>query len=127
MIPQDVTEIVDLILNWLNTTGTEIAKAGFDIVVRRVMFLGIRETIIAGFGLLGIIIFAIATKKSMKWAKEYGLDHSYSDGLEYLLPVSLICGIVVSFLIFGSSLVNAVDYFLNPQWHAIKLILGLVQ
>ncbi len=127
MIPQDVTEIVNLILDWLNTTGTEIAKAGFDIVVKRVMFLGIKEAITSGFGLLGIIVFSIATNKSWKWAKEYEHKSHDNEGLEYMLPIVFAIFIGVSFLFFAPNLVDAIDYFLNPEWHAISLILGLIQ
>ena len=127
MIPQDITEIVDLILNWLNTTGTEIAKAGFDIVVKRVMFLGIKEAIVTTFGLLGIIIFSIATNKIFKWAYKYNEEHPRDGGLCFMLPAIFSTSIAISFLFFANGLINAIDYFLNPEWHAISLILGLIQ
>ncbi len=127
MIPQDITEIVDLILNWLNTTGAELANAGFDIVVKRVMFLGIKEAIIAGFGFIGIIVFSIATNKSYKWALKYEHKSYGSEGMQYMVPNIGGVFVFISFLFFAPNLVDAIDYFLNPEWHAISLILGLIQ
>ncbi len=124
---QTVNDVAQMVLDFIREIGAAFMDTGFRIALQRVQFLGFKSIIIAG---IFLVISIVAWKLGKKWwtygkNKPDDLDYEeaemfrFAGGFLYTLSVAVWIGIVVEIL-------KALDYFLNPEWNAIMLIMNLI-
>lgn len=142
MDTSSLNKVVDSLLSFLNTYGNVILTESFRIVMRQVYANAISCIIWGLFCLTGFVTVSVALKRwwnsyvetLKEKAKDYGKNTGYSDWKKHVdfddVILQLFLG-GVGLTIFGLSTMslfnNAVMYLINPEWYAVKLILGLVK
>lgn len=124
MTPEQIQQILEYIKN----TGELLVTSGFQLAVKRVLFLGVKSSV---YSLLTGILFFISVKYAIKFGKELRKDDkkhhlSRDEGDAYavgMIVLMIFSGFMI--LISTYNVVNALDYFLNPEWNAIKLMIDL--
>lgn len=148
-------DIIKEVLNFIQTTGNILIKAGFELTVRQV----VAEAVIGLIGLLIIILFVgilifNASKKLKKVRKVNVMFQDYDDyhplsksatmeerelfafwrqveKNDFLdkntLPVYISGLWLTIFLLLAFAIPSYILVLLNPQWYAIEKIINLVK
>ena len=126
----DINDLVAQILDFLTEIVEPLAAKGFELVIKRVYFLGVKDMI---FGVIAGLVMIVFVKKCLNCAKYY-LQHMRNEQPDTVFSQDdyenftiVFGGIgVISFMLCMWNIVNAIDYFINPEWNAIFLILKLM-
>lgn len=117
MTSEQMQELIDTLLNMGETMATE----AFRLAMRQVMVIAITNTVWS-------IVAIIAAIGSYKLAR-YGQEKSNEDRLSIwdLGAPTVAAGGLFAILIAAIMLNDAIVRFINPEWYAIELVLGLIK
>ena len=119
-------EQIDRLINLLITLGGKAATEGFAIALRRVTYLAVVEltwvlliTVLCGVGLYCA---------NLCWRKhiEHKADRIYDDEWGVGCWAIRIFGIAMWIAVGLGLLQSGLDKLINPEWHAIQMLLGML-
>lgn len=115
----DVEKIVQLILDFLTTTGTTLAKEGFRIALRYTLVDGFVKLGVAAFAVIILLITLVISWKVLNKMN----DNDDPEGVIWIdIVVIFICVIT-----FGFSFFPGIKMVLAPEWYTILNLINLVK
>lgn len=107
MTPDQIKALIDKLLE----TGQVLSTKAFELAVRQIYVWEITAIMFAVISLLVIL--------SMAWLMYKTRQDDWDEDWQ-ILWVGVA---VISFMVFINSVMGAVQYALNPQWYAVKLLI----
>lgn len=131
MTPEIISELIEY-LKWL---GDVAVSKGFEISMKQVSVMAVTQIVYLVVGIVAILIarllWNISTdlvnayaEKPREFNKSEWGEWSASDKVFVYRLVSGIVGLV-SIAWMVNALIKIASYLINPEWHAIQLMLGL--
>ena len=116
MNPGEIQDLVDLLIE----IGGSLAEAGFELATRRATFLGYANFIwVIILGILGFVFVKVAVAQHRKSKEE-----RYGDGELWMAFAS--AGAFLSIVPLPFLIHTAIDYIINPQWAAVRMLMRLI-
>lgn len=129
MNPQDINDVIDILVERLGPTGIHV----YELAVRQAFITGMFWSVIGLAMLTGVLITDVVLWRKWQDDKRVAAEKQTSGGtyVSYLdkadpfgylmigLLVNVLGGLVVVFALW-----YGISYVFNPEWAAIRLILG---
>ena len=125
---QTAKDVAQMVLDFIREIGSAFMDTGFRIALQRVQFLAIKSIIIA---VVFVVISILTWNLGKKWwkrgrnYKEYDMDYDEGEMLQFAAGFSYFLSVAV-WIVVGVQTFKALDYFINPEWNAIMLIMNLI-
>jgi hypothetical protein len=122
MTPEQVDRLIDLVV----TIGGKAATEGFAIAMRRVTYLAVADLAMAAFITIlccSALYFAqLCWRKHVECKEDTYYDNDWATGCWALRVLAILVFVVA----VPALLISGFDKLLNPEWHAIQMLLGLL-
>ncbi len=122
MTPEQIDRLIDLLV----TLGGKAATEGFAIALRRVTYLAIMDIAwaLVVTVLCGVALYCanLCWRKHIECEADYGYDDEWGVGCWVIRT----CAVLMETMIGLALLQSGFDKLINPEWHAIQMLLRLL-